>query len=129
MNTRTKGGAKQEFKEKKLGLNQEILEYYDTKLQLYLHAFDYKKRNLENFKKNGGRKRWVTDLRESMKDGYPLMNIHEILYKLQGATLFSSLDACQAYHTVGIKPENRDCTAFISTVGTFQYIFTAECWK
>ena len=49
MNTRTKGGAKQEFKEKKLGLNQEILEYYDTKLQLYKHAYNGKERNLKYF--------------------------------------------------------------------------------
>ena len=35
MNARTKGGVKQEFEHKKQGLNEDALEYYDTKLQLY----------------------------------------------------------------------------------------------
>ena len=76
-------------------------------------------------KKKDGRTRWVTDLRElnkqNLKDSYPLMNIQEILNSLQGATLFSSLDACGAYHTVRIQPESRVCPAFISPFGTFQY--------
>ena len=46
--------------------------------------------------------RWVTDLRElnkqTIKDSYLLKNIQEILHSLQGATVFSSLDACRAYH-------------------------------
>ena len=49
-------------------------------------------------KKKNGRTRWVTDLRElnkqTIKDSYPLTNIQAILHSLQGATVFSSLDAC-----------------------------------
>ena len=70
--------------------------------------------------------RWITDLRElnkpTIKDSYPLMNIQEILHSLQGATVFSSLDACRAYHAVRIKPGSRACTVFISLFGTFQNI-------
>ena len=59
-------------------------------------------------KKKDGRTRWVTDLRElnkqTVKDSYPLTNIQEILHSLKGATVFSSLDACGAYHAVRIKP-------------------------
>ena len=77
-------------------------------------------------KKKDGRTRWVTDLRElnkqTVKDSYPLTNIKEILYSLQGATVFFSLDACGAYHLVRIELGNRACTAFISPFGTFQYI-------
>ena len=40
MNARTKGGAKQEFEQKMQGVNEDALEYYDTKLQLYLHAYN-----------------------------------------------------------------------------------------
>ena len=51
---------------------------------------------------------WVTDLRElkkqMVKDSYPLTNIQEILHSLQGDTVFSSLDACGAYHAVRIEP-------------------------
>ena len=37
MNTRTKGGAKEEFKQKRQGVDEDALEYYNKKLQLYLH--------------------------------------------------------------------------------------------
>ena len=50
MNTRTKGGAKEEFEQKKQGVNEDTLEYYDTKLQFYLHAYDEGERNIQEFK-------------------------------------------------------------------------------
>ena len=37
-------------------------------------------------------------------------------------SLFSSLDAYEAYHAVRIEPGSRACTAFISPFGTFHYI-------
>ena len=40
MNARTKGGAKEEFEHKKQGVEEDALEYYNVKLQLYLHAYD-----------------------------------------------------------------------------------------
>ena len=59
-------------------------------------------------KKKDRRTKWVTDLRElnkqTVKDSYPLRNIQEILHSLQGAKVFSSLDACGAYHAVRIEP-------------------------
>ena len=74
-------------------------------------------------KKKDGRTRWVTDLRElnkqTVKDSYPLTNIQEILQSLKGATVFSSLDACGAYHAVWIEPGSQACTAFISPFGMF----------
>ena len=57
-----------------------------------------------------------------IKDSYPLMNIQEILHSLQGATVFSSPDACGVYHAVRIQPASRACAEFISPFGTFQYI-------
>ena len=75
-------------------------------------------------KKKDGRTRWVTDLRElnkqMVKDSYPLTNIQKILHSLQGATVFSSLDACGAYHAGRIEPGSCACTVFISPFGTFQ---------
>ena len=77
-------------------------------------------------KKKDERTRWVTDLRElnkqTMKDTYPLTNIQEILHSMQGSTVFSSLDACGAYHAVRIEPGSGVSTAFISPFGMFQYI-------
>ena len=59
---------------------------------------------LARVKKEDGRTRWVTDVRElnkqNIKDSYPLTNIKEILHSLQGATVFWSLDACGAYHSI-----------------------------
>ena len=40
MNARTKEGAKEEFEHRKQGVDEDALEYYDTKLQLYLHGAD-----------------------------------------------------------------------------------------
>ena len=51
INARTKGGAKQEFEYKKQGVNEDALEYYDTKLKLYLHAYDEGERNIQEFKR------------------------------------------------------------------------------
>ena len=33
------------------GVNEDALEYYDTKLQLYLHAYDEGARNIQEFKR------------------------------------------------------------------------------
>ena len=52
MNARTKGGAKEEFEHKKQGVEEDALEYYDTKLQLYLHAYDKGERNIQEFKRS-----------------------------------------------------------------------------
>ena len=71
-------------------------------------------------KKKDGRTRWVTDLRELNKQ--TVKDIQKILHSLQGATVFSSLDACGAYHAVQIEPGSRVCTAFISPFGKLQYI-------
>ena len=46
MNAWKKGGAKQEFTQNKRGVNEDTLEYYDIKLQLYLHAYDEGERDL-----------------------------------------------------------------------------------
>ena len=52
MNARTKGGAKEEFEHKKQGVEEDALEYFDTKFQLYLHAYDEGKRNIQEFKRS-----------------------------------------------------------------------------
>ena len=51
INTRTKGGAKKKFEQKKQGADEDALEYYDTKLQLYLHTYDEGERNIQEFKR------------------------------------------------------------------------------
>ena len=51
MNVRTKGGVKEEFKQKRQGVDKNAVEYYNTKLQLYLHVYDEGERNIQEFKK------------------------------------------------------------------------------
>ena len=66
-------------------------------------------------KKKDGRTRWVTDLRQlnevTIKDAYPLTNIQENLQK--GAKIFTSIEACGAYHAIQIEEESRDCTGIL----------------
>ena len=68
-------------------------------------------------KKEDGRTRWVTDLRQlndvTIKDAYFLTNIQENLQKLKGAKIFTSIDACGAYHAIQIEEGSFD---------TFRYI-------
>ena len=52
MNARMKGGAKEEFEHKKQGVDEDALEYYDTKLQLYLHKYDKGDRNIQEFQRS-----------------------------------------------------------------------------
>ena len=46
----------------------------------------------------------MTDLRllndVTIKDAYPLMIIQENLQKLKGAKIFTTIDACGAYHAI-----------------------------
>jgi len=74
----------------------------------------------------------VTDLRQlndiTIKDAYPLTNIQENLQKLKEAKIFTSIDACGAYHAIQIEEGSRDCTAFISPFGTFPFGLSKR-WK
>ncbi len=60
----------------------------------------------------------MNDLRQlkdvTIKNAYPLMNIQENLQKLKRGKIFTSIDACGAYHAIQIEEGSRDCTAFIS---------------
>ena len=58
----------------------------------------------------------------TIKDAYPLKNFQENLQKLKGAKIFTSINACGAYHAIQIEEGSRDCTAFISPFSTFRYI-------
>ena len=53
---------------------------------------------LVTVKKKDRQMRWVTVKKklnkQTVKDSYPVTNIQENLHSLQGATVFSSLDAC-----------------------------------
>lgn len=52
------------------------------------------------------------------------------MVRLNGATMFSSLDIKQAFHQLVIKPSCRDITTFVTSRGLFRYkrlLFGISC--
>lgn len=75
-------------------------------------------------KKSGGI-RMCVDLREPNKavimDCYPLPHIDDLLSKLCGATVFSTIDLESAYFQLPLHEESRDLIAFITHEGLFRF--------
>ena len=57
----------------------------------------------------------------TVKDAYPLPRIDDSLNTLNGAKWFSTIDLASGYWQVGVKPEDRPKTAFITRQGLFQF--------
>jgi hypothetical protein len=57
----------------------------------------------------------------TVRDRYPLPRIDDLFDKLQGCSVFSSLDLQSGYYQIRITPEDRPKTAFHSPMGLFQY--------
>ena len=76
-------------------------------------------------KKDGGL-RMCVDYRalngQTVKDRYPLPRIDDLLDKLLGASVFSSLDMASGYHQIKIAPEDVEKTAFITHKGLYEYL-------
>ena len=54
-------------------------------------------------------------------DAYPLLNITDNLNKLQGSTIFSTLDVSAAYHTIPVHPKAKPLLAFITPWGLYTF--------
>lgn len=57
----------------------------------------------------------------TVKNKYLLPIIDEILYELQGATWFTSLDLRSGYHQIQMEPKNIPKTAFQTHNGHYEY--------
>lgn len=57
----------------------------------------------------------------TVKDRYPLPNIQDLIDKLHGKTVFSSLDLQSGYHQIKITPDDVPKTAFLTPMGQFQF--------
>jgi len=55
------------------------------------------------------------------KDRFPLPNMEDLIDRLHGATIFTTLDLATGYHQMRIEPEDTFKTAFISPSGLYEW--------
>ena len=60
--------------------------------------------------------------RQTVKDGYPIPRIDDLLDRLSRARVFSKLDLASGYHQVRIAEGHEYKTAFISRFGLFEWL-------
>ena len=52
---------------------------------------------------------------------HPIPTLESVSMELNGASFFSKLDLCQAYHQLELSPESRHITTFCTHLGLFRY--------
>jgi len=77
-------------------------------------------------KKKDGNFRFCVDYRKvnavTKRDAHPLPRIDDLLDSLQGSTMFSTLDLRSGYWQIGMSPEDREKTAFITPEGLWEFL-------
>ena len=57
----------------------------------------------------------------SLKDNYPLPKLDQILQRMVGLEIISTMDGFLGYNQVKVLPEDQEKTAFTTPWGTFMY--------
>ena len=57
----------------------------------------------------------------TIKDKFPLPRIEDLLDRIRGSTVFSTMDLCGGFHQAAIPPEDRHKTAFVTSFGQYQF--------
>ena len=75
--------------------------------------------------KKNGKLRMCVDWRllnaRTVRSAFPLSRVDDLLDKLQGTCVYSSLDLMSGYHQVRIAPEDQEKTAFRTPFGLYKY--------
>ena len=75
--------------------------------------------------KKNGKWRMCIDYRKlneiTIKDSYALPFIDELIYSVNGATVFSALDLYSGYHQIPMNPEDIEKTAFTTKFGNYNF--------
>ena len=75
--------------------------------------------------KKDGTLRMVVDYRElnkiTIRNQFPIPRVDDLLDRLHGAKVFSSLDLLSGYHRVRLRPEDQPKTAFRTPLGLFEF--------
>ena len=56
-----------------------------------------------------------------VQERHPIPTIEEILYDLNGATVFSKLDLKSGFHQIELEEQSRDVTTFVTHRGLYRY--------
>jgi len=75
--------------------------------------------------KPNGDVRICVDMRRAnqaiIRERHPMPTVEDLLYNINGSTVFSKVDVKMAYHQVALDESSRDITTFVTHRGLFRY--------